>query len=273
MQNVESEVRVHLVPFFGNRAFDSITPQDVDDLVGVLERKRLSPKSIRNIAATLSALFTFGKAPARRWAAINPCDGVELPAVPTATEIRFLTLAEVRLLIEHAPAGMFEQIDRAMWLTAAMTGLRKGELVALRWRDIDWTASRIRVRQNYVRGEFGSPKSRRSTRSVPMADEVGGALDRLSRESRYTGPDDLVFAHPATGGPMTKANVTRRLRKALGVAGLDGRIGFTICATRSGPRWPPSARRCGPCRNGSGTGISRRPSATPTMRQATAKPT
>jgi integrase len=221
MQNVESEVRVHLIPFFGDRPLDAITPEQVDDLVAVLEGKRLAPKTVRNIVATLSALFTFAKAPARRWAATNPCDGVELPAVPEAIEIRFLTLDEVRLLIDHAPRGMFREIDRAMWLTAAMTGLRKGELVALRWRDIDWTASRIRVRQNFVRGEFGSPKSKRSTRSVPMADDVGGVLDRLSQGSRHTAPDDLVFAHPATGGPLTKANITRRLRTALRAAGLD----------------------------------------------------
>ena len=53
-----------------------------------------------------------------------------------------------------------------------MTGLRKGELLALRWKDVDWGAGRIRIRQNYVRGEFGTPKSKRSTRSVPLADEV-----------------------------------------------------------------------------------------------------
>ncbi len=45
-----------------------------------------------------------------------------------------------------------------------MTGLRAGELVALRWRDVDWVVARVRVRQNYVLGEFGTPKSRRSTR-------------------------------------------------------------------------------------------------------------
>jgi integrase len=179
---------------------DAITAHDVEDFVAVLEGKGLAPKTVRNIVATLSALFTFAKAPKRRWAAVNPCDGVELPAIPAAVEIRFLTLLEVRLAIDHAPAGVFQALDRAMWLTAAMTGLRKGELVALRWRDVDWAASRIRVRQNYVRGEFGSPKSRRSTRSVPMADAVGGELDRLSKASRFTTPDDLVFAHPATGG-------------------------------------------------------------------------
>jgi hypothetical protein len=102
-----------------------------------------------------------------------------------------------------------------------MTGLRKGELLALRWKDVDWQAARIRVRQNYVRGEFGTPKSKRSTRSVPMADEVAGGLDRLYKESRWQGDGDLVFAHPATGGPLPKANVTRRMRAALKAANLD----------------------------------------------------
>lgn len=220
-QNIESEVRVHIAPFFGPRPLDAITAQDVEDLVTALEGKELAPKTIRNIIAILSALLTFARAPKRRWVATNPCDGVELPAVPDASEIRFLTLSEVRLLIEHAPAGIFQALDRVAWLTAAMTGLRKGELVALRWRDIDWTASRIRVRQNYVRGQFGSPKSRRSTRSVSMADEVGGELDRLSKASRFTGSDDLVFAHPMTGGPLAKANMSRRFAKALKVAGLE----------------------------------------------------
>jgi integrase len=221
LQNIDSDVRIHLAPFFGTKPLDTITPHDVEDFVAVLEGKGLAAKTVRNIVATLSALFTFARAPRREWATINPCDGVELPAIPETSEIRFLTLPDVRLLIDHAPAGIFQTLDTAVWLTAAMTGLRKGELVALRWRDIDWGASRIRVRQNYVRGQFGTPKSRRSTRSVPMADAVGGELDRLSRTTRYIGPDDLVFAHPATGGPLAKANMSRRFRKALTAAELE----------------------------------------------------
>jgi integrase len=220
-QNIESEVRVHLAPFFRGRSLDAIRPEDVYDLVTVLEAGGLSPKSIRNVIGTLSSLFNFAKAPQRRWATANPCEGLDLPAVPDATEIRFLTLEEVDALVAHARPGMFQAIDRAMFRTAAMTGLRKGELIALRWRDVDWTAGRTRVRQNYVRGEFGTPKSRRSTRSVPMADEVAGALERLFQQSRWQGDDDLVFAHPQTGGPIPKANVTRRMRAALKAAKLD----------------------------------------------------
>lgn len=219
--NVESETRVHLEPFFRDRGLDAISSADVLDLISTLEDKGLAPKTIRNAIATLAALFNFAKAPQRRWASENPCEGIELPAVPQRTEVRFLALEEVDAAIAHVPKGMYKAIDKALILTAAMTGLRKGELVALRWRDVDWPAARIRVRQNYVRGEFGTPKSKRSTRSVPMADEVGGELERLFKGSRFQGDGDLVFAHPTTGDPLPKANVTRRFRKALKAAGLD----------------------------------------------------
>ncbi len=220
-QNIESEVRVHLAPFFGNRGLDAVRPADVLDLVTVLERKGRSPKTIRNVIGTLSSLFNFARSPQRGWVTANPCQGLELPAVPEATEIRFLTVEEIDALVAHARPGPFQAVDRALYLTAAMTGLRKGELVALRWRDVDWTSGRIRVRQNYTRGEFGTPKSKRSTRSVPLTDEGAGELERLFQHSRWQGDDDLVFAHPETGGVVTKSNVTRRMRAALKAAGLD----------------------------------------------------
>jgi len=101
-----------------------------------------------------------------------------------------------------------------------MPGLRQGELLALRWRDVDWTAQRIRGRQNWVLGEFGTPKSKRSTRSVPMADEVAGALERLFQGSRWQADDDLVFAGP-TGEPLYKRGILKRFHKALRPAQLD----------------------------------------------------
>jgi integrase len=221
VENVQSEVRVHLEPFFGDRPVDRITADDVADLIAALEAKDLVPKTIRNVIGTLSALMNFAKAPRRRWAAENPCDGAELPEIPETDEIRFLTMPELRTLVGHARAGIYQEIDRVLYLVAAMTGLRLGELLALRWRDVDWTAGVIRVRRNYVRGRYGTPKSRRSSRAVPMADEIGGTLDRLFKASRFQGDDQLVFVHPATGSAIAKANVTRRLHLALADARLD----------------------------------------------------
>ena len=115
---------------------------------------------------------------------------------------------------------------RALFLTAAMTGLRQGELIALRWRDVDWAAGRIRVRQNYVRGQFGTPKSRRSARSVPLADRVAGELERHHQASYWIRDDDLVFASPSTGGPLERSHVLRVFKNALAAARLDERHVF-----------------------------------------------
>jgi integrase len=218
---IESETRMHLEPFFGDRAFDAISSEDVADFVTVLEGRELAPKTIRNIVGTLSALFNYAKAPRRRWATVNPCEGAELPAVPERSEIRFLDLEEVDLLAANALPGPLHAIDRALYRVAPMTGLRLGELAALRWTDVDWTASRIRVRRNYVLGEFGTPKSRRATRSVPLADEAAQALEHLFGQAGDQRDDALVFADPRTGGPLDKSNVTRRMRSALRAAGLD----------------------------------------------------
>jgi integrase len=223
---VKLALRVHLEPFFGERAINTIKPEDVDDLVALMEDKRLKAKSIRNYNGTLSALFNYARSRRRPLATSNPCEGVELPAVEERTEIRFLDLDEVEVLIANVPTTSYQQLDRVMFLTAAMTGLRQGELIALRWRDVDWPAGRIRVRQNYVRGEYGTPKSRRSSRSVPMADRVAGELERLFQASARQSDDDLVFADPNSGGPLHRTRVLDRFRAALTAARLDERRTF-----------------------------------------------
>jgi integrase len=102
-----------------------------------------------------------------------------------------------------------------MYMAAAMTGMRQGELLALRWRDVDWQARRVRIRRNFVRGEFGTPKSKRSSRSVPLADRLAGALDHLHRETNWPADDDLVFAHPYTGKPIDRSKLLKRFKAAL----------------------------------------------------------
>lgn len=217
---VRSAVDVHLAPFFDGRTAQSVTPADVTGLLVKMEGAKLSPKSIRNYVGTLSAIYRFGQR--KHVLRENPAAHVELPEkVSYSNDIRFLEPDEVDALARNARPGMFEAVDRAMYVTAAMTGLRQGELIALRWRDVDWTAQKVRVRRNYVRGEFGTPKSRRSERSVPMADRVAGELDRLFKASACQDDDDLVFAHPLTRGPLERAGVLRRFRHALKAGRLD----------------------------------------------------
>ena len=226
----ESCLNVWLLPTLGDRALDAIRSEDVEDLMSRMESgdrpgrpgsKPCGPKTIRNYAGTLSAIYHYAMHSRRQWATRNPLDDVDLPEVEGHEDIRFLEPAELEALADAAVKGPYHAIDRAFYITAAMTGLRHGELLALRWRDVDWTVVRIRVRQNFVLGEYGTPKSRRSTRSVPMASEVGGELHRLFQASNLQADDDLVFGDPFTGEPLSKAANNRRFRKALNAAKLD----------------------------------------------------
>ena len=81
-------------------------------------------------------------------------------------------------------------------------------------------ASKVRVRQAFVRGEFKSPKSRRGARGVPLAAELHAALDGLRDVSSFAADDGLVFAHPATGKPLARSFVYTRFKRACRRAGV-----------------------------------------------------
>ena len=118
------------------------------------------------------------------------------------------------------PDDPLDRVDRALYLAAAMTGMRQGELFALRWMDVDWLAHRVRVRRNYVHGRFGTPKSKRSSRSIPLADQVARELELLFQASSFQGDEDLVFGHPHTGRPLDRSRTLKRFKAALARAGV-----------------------------------------------------
>ena len=111
-----------------------------------------------------------------------------------------------------------DEQDAAIYLTAAFTGLRRGELVALRWRDVDFAGSHVRVTATYGEGGSSTPKSG-TVRSVPMAPAVAEALARLTQREAQTSGDDLVFPGIA-GGYLDASALYRRYKRALRAAGL-----------------------------------------------------
>jgi integrase len=108
--------------------------------------------------------------------------------------------------------------DAAIYLTAAFTGLRRGELIALRWRDVDVEGDTIRVRASYSEGGLSTPKSGK-VRSVPMSPNVAAALTKLRERPNWTGDDDLVFAG-RSGGYLDGRSLRRRYQAALDEARL-----------------------------------------------------
>jgi integrase len=169
---------------------------------------------------------------ARRWKRIpeNPLDHVDRPKQldPETTilgedEVSAL-LAAYTELGHHAEtldeAMLWEQARR-MTIVVLGTALRRGELLALRWSDVDLLDQRLRVRQSWVRHEMTTPKSRSSRRTVGFGLKTKDALEEQFRASRYHGDEDLVFCHPELGTPLDPSELTRSyVKPALRKAGV-----------------------------------------------------
>lgn len=212
-------LRRHLVPFLAPRTVDAVDPAAIRAYVRAKLRDGLSPKTVRNHATFAHGLFAF--AVKRGWATANPVERDDLPAAGGADPaIRFLSPEELEALYRATPADDLGPTERVLYMTAAMAGLRLGELLALRWADVNWPAGTIRVRRSYTHGAFTVPKSRRSSRAVPMADRLAGELARHQAASAYQGDDDLVFAHPHLGTVLDGSKLRKRFHAALERAGL-----------------------------------------------------
>jgi integrase len=219
MATYRSLFKTHVVPHIGDHLLARVGAEDVEQMMVAMQRKGKGAKLRQNTLTLTGQIFRFGRR--KGWCRANPCDDVDRPQVEESLEIRFLQIDEVEALLRavplHDPLGPTEQV---LYLTAALVGLRQGELFALRWRDVDWAAGRIRVRQNYVRGHWQTPKTRRGFRSPPMVDRVAGELERHFQQSAYQHDDDLVFCHPHSGRVLDNSYIDRRYKKALKKAGV-----------------------------------------------------
>jgi integrase len=112
----------------------------------------------------------------------NPITDVENPVQTHRTDIDVVSPEDVMALVRAAVSDQ----DAAIYLTAAFTGLRRGELVALRWRDVDFARRHIRVTASYTERSLTTPKCGR-VRSVPLAPVVAEALARLGQRTEFTG--------------------------------------------------------------------------------------
>jgi len=144
----------------------------------------------------------------------NPVDVVQGIPVRSSGDFAALTPDDVAALSRSASS----QQDSVIYVVAAFTGLRMGELRALEWRDVDFGKRLVHVRHNYVDGVLGDPKSGK-VRCVPMTDPVVGALDRLSQRGDFTSDADFVFCNQVAQH-IDNSALRRRFAKALADAGL-----------------------------------------------------
>ena len=211
LEAVRSHLRQHIGPFFDGRTLESVERRDVEAFMAAKRREGKAPKSILNYVGTLHSILAFGQD--RGWCRSNPAKLAEKPKPPEAAEIRFLDEPELEALLRAVPDDVLGAVERPLYLAAAMTGVRQGELLGLRWGDVDWTASKVRIRRDWVRGEMGTPKSRRGSRAVPLAQRLAVELERHYQASRYQSDSDLVFGHPLLGVPLDRSKCSSASRR------------------------------------------------------------
>jgi integrase len=216
LRGYRSIVDAYLLPAFGSRPVEGITSAEVEHWRAGLEAgasgKRISNSTRNRILVLMNGIFR--RAVKVYGLPFNPVAAVERQRVRYSGDIEVFSPEEVLGLVRAAPS---EQ-DGAVYLTAAFTGLRRGELLALRWRDVDFAGETIRVRSSYAGGQVTAPKSGK-VRSVPMAPDVSQVLARLAGRERFTADDDLVFPGQA-GDYLDGSALRRRYAVALKRAGL-----------------------------------------------------
>src|SRR5256714_3799234 len=190
LTDYRSVVNAHLRPAFGELRLEDVTTQRIEAWRAGMGAGRMKPLSNRTRNKSLTILHGILERARKRYGLpSNPAAEIErLRERYDATRFAFYSPEEVHALVRAAAS---EQ-DGAIYLTAAFTGLRRGELIALRWRDVDFDRAAVRVSASYANGSLTEPKSGHG-RSVPLVPEVAAALARLSQRGERTGDDDLVF--------------------------------------------------------------------------------
>ncbi len=133
----------------------------------------------------------------------NPTTGIRLPAQIVQREHTALTPEQVRKLTAD-----LEEPYKSMVLIAVLTGLRRGELFALRWGVVDFERKLISVRESVYEGHFNAPKTRSSVRKIPMGEALEEIFLRL--RGKNVAASDLVFASQK-GTPLRPENALKRV--------------------------------------------------------------
>jgi integrase len=216
---------------------ESITTIDVKRWLEKLDREGISARTINKHRQLVASVFEYAIADGEYGVFENPVRGTVKRREADPRPIDTYSPEEVLALARAARAGLHrdprrpavsdaeraerlwaDEQDACIYIVAAFTGLRLGELLALRWRHVSFADARLLVESSYSAGELSSPKSRK-WRAVPLADQPAAALAKLAQRGRFTGREDPVFCG-ALGEPLDPSALRRRYGRAQKAAGV-----------------------------------------------------
>ena len=171
----ETSIRLHILPKFGKVRLDKIKPSDIQLWQNNL-LKKLKPRRVRNIRATFNTIFS----DALRDEIIdkNPISLIRTPKLDKI-DVKAFSLEEMKQIIATAKGEM-----KAFTALGFFTGMRSGEIIGLRWEDVDFSNREIHIKRAIKMGVISTPKTKSSIRTIDMLDNL---VPYLQKQYKLTG--------------------------------------------------------------------------------------
>ncbi|MHB8659698.1 MAG: tyrosine-type recombinase/integrase [Solirubrobacteraceae bacterium] len=197
---------------FADRPITQVTTAEVSNFLRSLDREGLTPRNVNKHRQVLAAMFAYACRVDTYGLGSNPVTGTDKRREDPPAALDYYEVEEVealarvcergehrvgRRIIDPAELTARQQEDRQdaeAFRLLFYTGLRLGELLTLRWTDVDLEDRLLLVRRGLSAGEESLPKGRRH-RFVPLSAPAAAALARLSTRADFTQPDDYVLAN------------------------------------------------------------------------------
>ncbi len=231
----EGTLRAHVMAALGDRPASKITTREVNEVLAAVSATGASASTVNKYRAVISTVFNHGCKPSTFALPGNPVNEADKRREPSPGALVFYSPDEIEAVARALAEGRHrdprfpaisdgersarqaeDRQDAELIRVAAYAGLRQGELLALRWRDVDFAGSALTVARAMSAGIESTTKSGR-VRRVPLADQAAAALDRLSRREHFTAPGELVFCN-VFGRPLDGSALRRRYRRAQNAA-------------------------------------------------------
>ena len=250
-----------LMAAFGDVAARAITTKQVAEYLRGLDRTGATPRTVNKHRQVISAVFGYAMREDSYGLAVNPAAATTKRREPPPAVVDFYEPAEVEAIARAAETGGHREVARLTYgeaqaaarasencqdaeliRIAAYTGLRLGELLALRWEDVHLADRRLVVHRAFSDTVEGPTKSWQA-RFLPIADPAAAAFARLSGRGDFVQPNDLVFCS-RLGRRLDGSALRRRFKRAAAAAGLRVlrfhalRHGAgSMVARQADPRW------------------------------------
>ncbi len=199
LDGYNSYLNYHIKPFFKHFKLSEITPAMISKFVKKKQADDYAPRTINDLLTLIKTIMNF--AVENGYLAKNPIEKVKKLKLPNK-EMKFLNTEEIEKVLKTAEK--FYPKFYPLLLTAIMTGMRRGELLALQWKDIDFENKKITVNKSLYKGEIQNPKTKRSNRKINMSDNLAKVLLELRKND-----NDIVF-QSATGTYKDGKNMVAR---------------------------------------------------------------